>query len=114
MLIFWWMGRGYITALLTFATMMIFAILLQAMAPLIPDRQWYWGLSLIAASGINWKVGSHLNRKRLARIAKDNLRQRLFYKAPNRFMSVPMETFSIALLIAGTTLTVYGATYSGL
>ncbi|CAN5415838.1 hypothetical protein BH11PSE5_BH11PSE5_07900 [soil metagenome] len=108
MFVFWWMGRGYVTALIIFGSMMVFALILQALAPLIPDQQWYWGLSLIAAAAVNWKVGSHFNRRRLAKAPKRNVKERLVYKAPNRFLSVPMETFSIAILAAGVALTIYG------
>lgn len=108
MFVFWWMGRGYFTALIIFGSMIVFALVLQALAPAIPDQRWYWGLSLIAAAAVNWKVGSHFNRKRLAKAPKRNVKNRLLYRAPNRFLSVPMETFSIAILAAGVALTIYG------
>lgn len=111
MFVFWWMGRGYVTALTIFGTMMVFALMLQIAQPLLPDQRWYWGLSLIAAAMVNWKVGSYFNRKRLAKTPKRNLKERLLYKAPNRFMSVPMETFSIAIFAAGIALTIYGVLY---
>jgi hypothetical protein len=108
MFVFWWTGRGYVTVLVVFGTMMVFALVLQAAQSLIPDQRWYWGLSLVAAAAVNWKVGSHLNRKRLAKSAPRGLKVRLLYRAVNRFMSVPMETFSIVIAVAGIALTAYG------
>src|SRR4051812_21361988 len=86
MIVFWWTGRGYATALIVFGTMMILNLALQAAPSFIPDRRWYWGLGLVAAAAVNWKVGSHLNRRWLAKSAARGLKQRLFYKAFNRFM----------------------------
>lgn len=108
MFVFWWTGRGYLTAIVVFATLIAFALVLQASQQLIPDQRWYWGLSFLAAAGVNWKVGSHLNRIRLARLKYKRLRDRLFYRAANRFMFVPMETFSIVIALFGLVLTVYG------
>ena len=114
MFVFWWMGRGYVTALIIFGSMMVFALVLQAFAAFIPDQRWYWGLSLVAAAAVTWKVGSHFNRKRLSKAPKRNLKERLLYKATNRFMSVPMETFSIVILAGGIALTVYGIVNPGI
>lgn len=114
MFVFWWMGRGYVTALIIFGSMMVFALVLQTFAAFIPDQRWCWGLSLVAAAAVNWKVGSHFNRKRLSKAPKRNLKERLLYKAPNRFMSVPMETFSIVILAGGIALTVYGIVNPGI
>lgn len=119
MIVFWWTGRGYVTALIIIGMMTVFGLAQNIAQPLVLDRQWYWGLSLIAAAGVNWWVGSYFNRDWFVRsrlkgkLRLKGLKNRLFYRTANRFMSVPMETFSIALAIAGAAITVHGIVTPG-
>jgi drug/metabolite transporter (DMT)-like permease len=69
--------------------------------PYIPDRPWFWGAAFCAAAAFNWKRGTTLNSRSRSKRKQSPMMQRLFYKAGNRFMSMPMETFSIILLLAG-------------
>ncbi|WP_156256805.1 hypothetical protein [Sandarakinorhabdus oryzae] len=101
MFIFWWQGRGYQTIWILFFTLSLFGVAATIGKAYIPDSPWYWGLSLFTAALINWKRGSTLNAKRLALRQSVTLRSRLFYNARHRFMSIPMESFSIILAAAG-------------
>jgi hypothetical protein len=70
----------------------------------LSNGPWMFGLGLIVAAAVNWRVGRQCNQKSLAKVRSYRLRDRLFYRARNRFMSLPMETFSPILGIAGLTI----------
>jgi hypothetical protein len=93
---------------LVVAVLVFFAAILQAGQSFLNDRPWFWGSALLAAAALNWKIGRHFNRKRLASIRSARLKERLLYRAPHRFMSVPMETFSIALVGLAFVLIIWG------
>ncbi len=103
-MIFWWQGKGYQTALIWLASLCLFGLVQMIGKGVIPDQPWYWSLGYIFAAVWNWHYGSKLNAKRRSHIALPELRNRLFYKAIHRFMSVPMETFSIFFLIVAMLL----------
>jgi hypothetical protein len=69
--------------------------------PYVPDSPWYWGAAFCAAAAFNWKRGTDLNSRSRNKREQAPVMQRLFYKAGHRFMSMPMETFSIILVLAG-------------
>ena len=98
MYVFWWSGRGYYTVLVVLGVLTVFGLLV---AIGIPDGLWFWAVALLAAAALNWHLGSKINRKKLAALKPRSLRSRLFYRAHHRFMSLPMETFSL-VLIAGS------------
>jgi hypothetical protein len=108
MIIAWWTGKGYLTMVIVLMTMILFGIILQASASFLEDRLWYWGVSFLASAAINWKAGTHWNKRRIDRAKAKNLRERLLYPAINRFMSMPMETFSIVIALLGLGLIGYG------
>ena len=108
MIVFWWTGRGYTTVLIWMLTMTAFGIMLAAGQPILQDRPWFWGLAFLSAAGLNWHFGSRLNQKSLRKARPVGLQQRLLYRARHRFMSMPMETFSIILAGAGIAIEVYG------
>ena len=60
-----------------------------------------FGLALIGAAIANWFIGRKLNRQSLAKVRTREIRQRLLYRARHKFMSLPMETFSILLAVGG-------------
>lgn len=101
MLVFWWSGRGYQTIWIWLLTMCAFGLVQAIGKPYIPDRPWYWGAAFCAAAALNWKRGTTLNSRARGKLKQGPMMHRLFYKAGNRFMSMPMETFSIILLLAG-------------
>ena len=108
MLVFWWQGRGYQTILIWLVTLTGFGIIAAIGKPLIPDRPWYWGLAFLASAAINWRVGTRLNARAIKKRDPKTLRKRLFYRGGHRFMSMPMETFSIVLVAAGIFIAVQG------
>ena len=95
MYVFWWSGRGYYTVLVVLGVLTAFGLLA---AVGIPDGPWFWAVALLAAAAANWQVGSNLNRKKLGTLKPRSFKSRLFYHAHHRFMSVPMETFSLVLI----------------
>lgn len=97
--IVWWNGRGYYTLLILIASMILFEF--ARAAARLPDGFWVFGVALIGAAGANWFVGRKLNRLALKKVRTHQIRERLIYRAPHKFMSVPMETFSIAMAAAG-------------
>jgi len=101
---FWWSGRGYLTALIVLGTLSASGIILQASRSVIDDRLWFWGTALVAAAALNWHVGTKVNRRKLSQLAPRGLRERLLYRARNRFMSLPMETFSIVIGLSGVAI----------
>jgi len=107
MLIFWWQGKGYNTIIIWLGVIIAFGIILAMGKQVIPDELWYWGLAHFAAAAINWRDGSRLNSRKLKKGPPRTGWRRLFYKAPHRFMSMPMESFSVVFITIGAALTVY-------
>ena len=101
MFVFWWTGKGYLTALIILATLTAFGVVLLLL-PSYVDGRLYWGSALLTASVLNWLTGQKANRVRRSKVRNSRLRDRLLYNAHHRFMSVPMETFSIAIVLAAT------------
>lgn len=96
MYVFWWTGRGYQVFLVIVLTLAIFGILVAAG---VPDRPWVWSIALLAAAGVNWHVGTKANRKKLAALKPRSVKDRMLYRARHKFMSLPMETFSIVIVL---------------
>ena len=101
MYIFWWTGRGYLTPIIVFGVLLLFGVLLQLGQPVVPDVPWYWGIALIVAGAANWLVSRRQNARKIAAVRTARLRDRLIYRARNKFMSLPFETWSIPLVIGG-------------
>ena len=106
MIVFWWQGRGYQTIWIWMLTMCVFGAVAAIGKPYIPDRPWYWGAGFCVAAIANWKRGTDLNSASLAKRCPSTMLQRLFYKPRHRFMSMPMETFSIVLALVGIAIAV--------
>ena len=98
MFVFWWTGKGFQTVLVTLAALAASAILFQAIAPELNDQPWPWMAALIASAAINWKFGRRYNAKSRAKVRSAKLTDQIFYRARHKFMSLPMETFSLVLL----------------
>ena len=108
MFLFWWTGKGYYTFGVIVVVWLVFAVLLQLGLPLLEDRPWFWGLALVVSAVVNWTVGTRVNRKRLALPRAPGIKGRLFYKARHRFMSMPMESFSIVIAATGLGVIIWG------
>ena len=98
----WWTGKGYQTIWIVLASAVLFQLGRAAFS--VPDGAWVFGISLIGAAIANWIRGRKINSKSLAKVRKCDLRQRLLYQARHKFMSLPMETFSFLLAIAGVAI----------
>jgi hypothetical protein len=95
----WWTGRGYYTIPILVASMVVFEIARAVLR--LPDGFWVFGFALIGAAAANWFAGRKLNRQSLTKVGTHRVRERLIYRARHKFMSVPMETFSIPMAVAG-------------
>lgn len=99
MFVAWWTGRGYLTIWIVIASAILFEFARAALN--MADGVWIFGLSMLAASVANWLIGRKFNKKSLAKVRSHRLKERLLYRARNKFMSVPMETFSLIIAAAG-------------
>jgi hypothetical protein len=95
----WWTGRGYSTIVIVVAAMVLFELARAALS--LPEGIWVFGAGLLGAAAGNWVIGRKLNRKSLAKVRSHRVRERLVYRARHKFMSLPMETFSVILAAAG-------------
>jgi len=111
MIVVWWTGRGFLTAVILLLTLCAFGVVVQAIAAAQLDHPWFWGLAFIIAGCINWPVGTNMNRRR-GRVPPQTLRERLTYRPRNRFLSLPMEIWSIPMIIGGVIAIIYGISIS--
>ena len=95
----WWTGRGYSTILIVVASMVLFEVARAALN--LPEGMWVFGVAMFGAAAANWLIGRKLNRKSRAKVRSNRLRNRLLYRARHKFMSLPMESFSIVIALAG-------------
>lgn len=95
----WWTGRGYSTILIVVAAAVLFELVRAALG--LPEGIWVFGLALLGAAAANWVIGRKLNHRSLAKVRSHRVRQKLIYRARHRFMSLPMETFSLIIAAAG-------------
>ena len=100
----WWSGNGYQTIWIVVASAILFEFARAALK--LPDRVWVFGLALIGAAVANWFIGRKANRKSLSKVRSRRMKERLLYRARHRFMSLPMETFSVLLGAAGVVIIV--------
>ena len=100
----WWTGRGYGTILIVVAAAIALELLRAALN--LPEGLWVFGVALLVAAVANWVIGRKFNRKSLAKVRSHRLRERLIYRARHKFMSLPMETFSIVLAGVGVAVLV--------
>lgn len=109
-MVFWWIGRGYLALLTTIGAIGGFGALVTfAFGEMVFDQHpWLWGPAMFLAAAATWCVGRRINRRpiRLARGA--DLKRHLYYNAPNRFVSLPVETWAVPLAGLGLVLSVTG------
>ena len=70
---------------------------------------WIWAIGYWLAAGVTWVVGSRLNGRPWRWKEGQRSRGRFLYDAPNRFVSLPVETWSIPMAAIGLLLAVRGA-----
>lgn len=103
----WWTGWGYVTIWIIVAA--VIAVTLAWTAFRLPDGPWMFGIGLLVAAAANWQIGRNMNRKSIAKVRTSRVRDQLLYRARNRFMSLPMETFSLVIVLVGVTIIVVSA-----
>lgn len=107
MLVFWWQGKGYWTLLLLLLVGMAGTLMLQAVG-LGTEGPWFAAAVLAVAAAWNWSVGSRWNASGRRRRPVVGAWQRLTYRtADHRFLSLPMESFSV-VMAAGSLLLLLG------
>jgi hypothetical protein len=109
-MVFWWTGRGYLALLSTIGVVGVFgAIATFAFGDVVFERHpWLWGPAYILAAGATWGLGGRINHRPLRLTRSTILKSRLFYRAPNRFCGLPVETWAAPLLALGVVLIVLG------
>lgn len=104
----WWTGRGYSTILIVLGSMILLELVRAVLG--LPDGLWVFGVAMLGAAAANWTLGRELNKKALLKVRSSRLRERLFYRARHKFMSLPMETFSVLIAAVGIGVLVMAVT----
>ena len=97
MFVFWWTGRGFLVPLILGAAAVAAGIVAN-LVHLPSDTSWFAAIVFLLAAPINWIVGRRQNERRRKSLGLLSWRGQLIYKARHKFMSLPMETWSVALL----------------
>ena len=108
MAVFWWTGKGYLTAVIVLAVFSAFGIAIPIGSPFLKETPAYWGAAGIVAAAIVWLVGRKVNAKAIASVRSIQFRHKLIYRARHRFMSLPLEIWSVPLAIGGVATILYG------
>jgi hypothetical protein len=100
-MIAWWTGRGYLAMLTIIGVYGGFgAVVTLAFGESVFDTQpWLWSVAALLAASVTWYVGSRINGRPWRLPKYTTFRQRLIYDAPNRFMSLPVETWALPMLV---------------
>jgi hypothetical protein len=106
--VFWWTGKGYLTAVIVLAVFSAFGLAVPAVSPFLKESPEYWGSAAVVAAVIVWLVGRRVNAKAIASVRSIHFRHKLFYRARHRFMSLPLEIWAIPLAIGGVVTILYG------
>jgi len=109
-MVFWWTQRGYLALLTTIGVVGVFgAVVTLAFGEVVFDRfPWLWTIAFWLAAAATWVVGSRINRRPIEWNKGERSIRRLIYKAPNRFVSLPVETWAIPLLGIGLVVGLLG------
>lgn len=108
MAVFWWTGKGYLTVTIVLAVFSVFGIALPIGSPVLKETPIYWGFAGVVAAVIDWTVGRRVNAKAIASVRSVHLRHKLIYRARHRFMSLPLEIWSVPLMLMGVGAILYG------
>lgn len=106
-----WTGRGYLTAIILLVVFGGFGILSPFHGHVTESLGLYWGGAALIAAVPNWLVGRRMNvRARAFALATPGARK-LFYRARHRFLGVPMELWSVPLVLGGIAVISYALTF---
>jgi len=108
MFVFWWQGRGFLTLLIVVAVAIVIGVIADA-AHLPSWTPLFWAGVLLGAAPVNWLIGTRLNAKRRGYAPPATLMRRFLYRAPHKFMSLPMESWSIVMAIVAAGLLLQSA-----
>jgi hypothetical protein len=108
MFVFWWQRKGFLTLLIVVAAAILVGMIADA-AHLPSWTRLFWAVVLLVAAPVNWLIGVRLNAKRRGYAPPATLLRRFFYRAPHKFMSLPMESWSIVMVIAAAGLALQSA-----
>ena len=108
-MVFWWTGRGFLSLLFLVGVFGLFgAIVTFAVgADAFVKWPWLWGVGAILAGIANWLAGARLNRAPVNPLI-GAMRDRLSYRARNKFLSLPMEVWGAPVVLLGIALIVKG------
>jgi hypothetical protein len=106
--IFWWTGKGYLTAVIVLAVFSAFGIALPIGSPFLRETPVFWGTAGVVAAVIVWLVGRRVNSKVITSIRSIHFRHKLIYRARHKFMSLPLEIWAVPLIVGGFIAIVYG------
>lgn len=109
MFVFWWTGKGYLGFIIPILILGGFGFVGERLGHSVVDSGIWWGCGFILSGLLLWRVGIKVNRRSIAKRKAEMLTDRLFYRAGNKFMSIPLETWSIPLVAIGLVGIVIGA-----
>lgn len=109
-MIFWWTRRGYLALLTTIGVVgLVGAVLTSVFGERIFDEQpWLWAVAFWCAAAATWGVGSRINGRPIDWRRGEKSIGRFIYDAPNRFVSLPVETWAVPLFALGLLIGVLG------
>jgi hypothetical protein len=107
-MVFWWQGKGFFTLLIIVGSTIVTGMLADA-ARLPSYTPLFWCVALLVAAPVNWLIGARLNAKRRGYAPPATLLRRFLYRAPHKFMSLPMESWSIVMVIVAAGLALESA-----
>lgn len=109
-MVFWWTRRGYLALLTTIGAVGVFgAVLTLAFGEGVFERfRWLWAFAYWTAAAATWVVGSRINGRPIRWSRGQKSIGRFIYDAPNRFVSLPVETWAVPLFGLGLILGVVG------
>ena len=102
-MVFWWTRRGYLALLTTISAVGIYgAVLTLAFGDQVFERfPWLWAFAYWGAAAATWVVGSRINGRPVEWSRGEKSVGRFIYDAPNRFISLPVETWALPLAALG-------------
>jgi len=100
MLVFWWQGKGFYALLIVFGVGLALSLVRGATGLLPQDGPVFVAVVLAVSAAVTWYAGSRLNAWSRGRRPVIGPWKRLTYRtARHRFLSLPMETSSVLMLI---------------
>jgi hypothetical protein len=108
-MVFWWTNRGFLSLLFLVGTFGVFgaAVTFSLGDEAFSRWPWLWGVGLALAGLVNWVGGSRLNGAPLNPF-RTRIRDRLTYRAGNKFLSLPMELWALPTIVLGVVLIARG------